>query len=158
MKEKNQDLYNVSEVQLIFKNRVKRKKRPHIRTSTEAHAILRTAWDDNRIGLLEEFKILMLNRSGHCLGVSNISVGGVSGCVVDPKIVFATALKANASSIILAHNHPSGNPKPSEHDIRLTNKLVEGGRHLDISVIEHIIMTPTHYYSMGDDGLMPNWH
>lgn len=147
--------YTVSEVQLIFKRKVEHKDMLRISCSTDAYAILRNAWDENRIELLEEFKILMLDRAGYCLGISDIAVGGVSGCIADPKIVFATALKANASSIILAHNHPSGNLKPSESDLRLTKKLVEGGKHLDISVIEHIIMASNNYYSMGDDGLMP---
>lgn len=155
MLSKFDNLYNVSEVQLIFKNRVNARNRPQVKCSKDAHAVLRTAWDKNRIGLLEEFKILMLNTAGFCLGVSDISVGGVSSCLVDPKIIFATALKANATSIILAHNHPSGSLKPSEPDIKLTQKLAEGGRHLDILVVEHIIMTPSSYYSMSDNGLVP---
>ncbi len=84
----------------------------------------------------------------------NISVGGVSGTVVDPKKVFKIALDGGASSIIICHNHPSGNIKPSDSDIRLTKKITEAGNLLDIRVLDHIISGDNTYFSFADEGLM----
>ena len=88
------------------------------------------------------------------LGIIDISMGGVSGTYVDPKVVFAVDLQGNASVIILTHNHPSGSVRPSEADIKLTNRLVECGKLLDINVWDHIILCENSYYSFADDGMM----
>ena len=100
----------------------------------------------------EQFKILLLNRANKVLGIYEVSTGGMSGTVADPKLIFATALKACASSIILSHNHPSGNLKPSNADLQLTQKVKEGGKLLDIEVYDHIILTTEGYYSFADEG------
>lgn len=84
---------------------------------------------------------MLLNRMNKVLGIYLISVGGFAGTVCDPKVVFQAALKTNASSIILAHNHPSGNLKPSDADLQLTEKLKKGGKLLDIAVLDHLILT-----------------
>ncbi len=102
----------------------------------------------------EEFWILLLNRANHIIGRNRISVGGVSGTVVDSKMVFKPAIEALASSIILVHNHPSGNLKPSQADIELTRKLKDAGKCLDIAVIDHIIVAHSGFYSFGDEGLI----
>lgn len=107
-------------------------------------------WDHNKIELLEEGKILLLNRANAVLGVLHASVGGVTGTVIDPKIVFITALKANACGIILAHNHPSGSLLPSEADTKLTGKINEGARLLDMRLLDHLIVTPEGYFSYAD--------
>jgi len=83
-----------------------------------------------------------------------ISSGGVEGTVADPKVIFQVALKANASSIILAHNHPSGNIEPSEADIRLTRNLKQAGELLKISVLDHLILTSESYYSFADENMI----
>ena len=98
--------------------------------------------------------VLLLNRANKTLGWSRISVGGVNGCVADPRIIFQTALKANASSIIVSHNHPSGNCEPSQSDIALTNKLRDAGNFLDIQVLDHVILTSEGYYSFADEGIL----
>ena len=100
----------------------------------------------------EEFWILLLNRANRILKKLNISEGGISGTVADPKKIFKLALDNNASSIILCHNHPSGNIQPSESDIKLTNKLKEAGKMLDLPVIDHIIIGENNYYSFADEG------
>jgi DNA repair protein RadC len=82
-----------------------------------------SAWDDNKIELVEQFKVLLLNRANKVLGICNISTGGVSGTVADPKIIFIAVLKANCCAVIISHNHPSGNLKPSRQDEELTQKL-----------------------------------
>lgn len=102
----------------------------------------------------EEFWILLLNRANHVKSKHLISKGGQSGTVADPKIIFKTALENNAAYIILAHNHPSGNLKPSTEDIRLTKKLVEGGKMMDLLVVDHLIITDKGYYSFTDEGLI----
>ncbi|MEJ7557075.1 MAG: JAB domain-containing protein [Pedobacter sp.] len=86
--------------------------------------------------------------------MSTISQGGTAGTVVDPKLLFTTALKLKATSLILAHNHPSGELNPSEADIRITDKLVEGGKLLDIPILDHLFISANGYYSMSDEGLI----
>ncbi|HMI05700.1 MAG TPA: DNA repair protein RadC [Pedobacter sp.] len=102
----------------------------------------------------EEFWILMLNRANFVIGRYLISKGGQAGTIADPKIIFKTALEHNAAHIILAHNHPSGNPKPSDQDIRITKKMVEAGKMLDLYVLDHLIITNKLFYSFGDEGLI----
>lgn len=102
----------------------------------------------------EEFWVLMLNRGLSLIEAGRASTGGVHGTVADPKIIFRMALEHGASCIVVAHNHPSGQLRPSEEDIRLTRKLVEGGRLLDILVQDHLIVTTEGYYSFADEGQM----
>ncbi len=102
----------------------------------------------------EEFWILLLSRNCKILSKELISKGGLSGTVADPKIIFHIALQHQASSIILAHNHPSGNLKPSQQDIDLTKKIFNAGRILDIGVLDHIIIAGQSYFSFGDEGLL----
>lgn len=144
----------VSEIQVSYNPIIRASQRPQIGCSRDAQDLLRQIWDSNLIEYVEEFKLLLLNRANRVLGIVAISKGGVAGTVADPKIIFGVALKANASSIILAHNHPSGNLKPSEADKQLTKKLMEGGKLLDLVVSDHIILTGENYYSFADDGLM----
>ncbi len=101
----------------------------------------------------EEFWILLLNRANRIISRQKISAGGVSGTVVDAKIIFRTTLEiAPASSIILCHNHPSGNLRPSQADIDITRKLKKAGETLDIAVLDHLIIAGTGYYSFADEG------
>lgn len=102
----------------------------------------------------EEFWILMLDRANQIIRKINISKGGTSGTVVDPKIIFKMAFEHNASGIILCHNHPSGNPKPSDADIRLTKNIREAGDMLEIKVLDHIIIAGLTYFSFADEGMM----
>ena len=144
----------VTEIQLTYKNKVNISDRPRITCSEDAYKILIHNWDQDTLELREEFKILLLNRANKVLGIVNISSGGVSGTVADPKLIFSAALKANSSGIILSHCHPSGNLKPSEADISLTNKLKNGGTLLEISVLDHIIVTENGYFSFADQGMI----
>lgn len=102
----------------------------------------------------EEFWVILLSRSNSILQTVNISKGGVSGTVADAKIIFKTALQHQASGIILAHNHPSGNLRPSEEDKRLTRKLAEGARLLDLVILDHIIIGDNNYFSFADENLL----
>jgi DNA repair protein RadC len=102
----------------------------------------------------EEFWLLLLNRANHIIHKSAISKGGISGTVVDPRLIFKAAIEHGASGIILSHNHPSGNTKPSEADIQLTKKIREAGKNLDIEVLDHIIIAGDTFFSFADEGLM----
>jgi DNA repair protein RadC len=100
----------------------------------------------------EEFYMLLLNRGNRVIEMVKISEGGVSGTVVDPKKIFKIALEKGASSMLLAHNHPSGNLEPSEADKKLTRKIKDAGIMLDIDVLDHIIVGENEYYSFADQG------
>lgn len=102
----------------------------------------------------EAFWILLLNRANRIIRKMSISEGGVSGTVADPKKIFKMALEFNASSVILCHNHPSGNIQPSEADIKLTRKMKEAGVLLDLPVLDHLIIGGSSYYSFADEGMM----
>ena len=102
----------------------------------------------------EEFHVLLLNRTNLLIRKENVSKGGISGTVVDPKIVFKLALSYQASSIVLCHNHPSGNLKPSTEDISLTKKIKEAGRFLEIPILDHVIISDNGYFSFADEGMM----
>jgi len=102
----------------------------------------------------EEFWILLLNRGNKIINSICISQGGLSGTVADPKKIFKTALEQYAASVILCHNHPSGNIKPSESDLRLTQKLKKAGSFLDLPVIDHIILGDDSYFSFADEGIL----
>ena len=102
----------------------------------------------------EEFWIILLNRANKVIARKNISVGGTSGIAVDAKIIFKEAIQSRSSGIILCHNHPSGNDKPSEADIRLTKKLKEGAMQLDLSILDHIIIAGSSFFSFADEGLL----
>ena len=102
----------------------------------------------------EEFWILILNRSNTVVKKEFISRGGVTGTVVDARIIFKSALENLASAIILCHNHPSGNLKPSEADIKLTKNLAEAGKVLEIPVFDHVIIGESGYFSFADEGIM----
>lgn len=102
----------------------------------------------------EEFWVLLLNRSHQVVKKKRVSEGGVSGTVADPKIIYKLALEALASGVIVAHNHPSGNLKPSQSDIDLTRKLKEAGRFLEVQLLDHLIIANRNYFSFADDRLI----
>lgn len=144
----------ISEIKLTYTRKVKASERPKVSCSRDAYELFRENWDDLTINLYEEFKILLLDTSGHCMGIVPISQGGVSGTIADGRLIFASALKARASSIILGHNHPSGNLKASGPDKSLTDNLVAGGNFIGINVLDHIIVTDEDYSSLADDGFI----
>ncbi|AMQ01713.1 DNA repair protein [Pedobacter cryoconitis] len=148
------ELFKVTEVQISYNPKFKVSERSQIRSSNDAYRILIQQWDSGKIEFLEEFKILLLNRKSRVLRVVNISHGGVAATAVDSKVVFASALKACASSIILCHNHPSGEIDPSSEDISLTNKLKDGGVLLDLIIMDHLIISKDTFYSFADEGLI----
>ncbi|GAC1420210.1 MAG: JAB domain-containing protein [Flavisolibacter sp.] len=149
-------LNNVSEIDLIYKRKVQVRvsQRPLIGTSYEAYVLLLHYWNDNKIELVEEFKVLLLNRSSRVLQQYLVSSGGITGTVADPRLILIAALKVGACSIILAHNHPSGNLQPSKADEELTQKIKNGAAFLDIKVLDHLILSAEGYYSFADNGVL----
>ncbi len=145
------NLFQVAEIELTFKNKVRPCDRPQITSSRQSYDILLNNWSD-QLEWIEEFNILLLDRANRVLCFYNVSKGGQTGTVVDAKVVFAAALKSRCVGIILAHNHPSGALHPSLADIQLTKKLVEGAKLLDLKILDHIIVTPYDYYSFADEG------
>ena len=104
--------------------------------------------------LHEEFWVLFLNRANRIINKVQISTGGMSGTVADPRMIFKAALDEKAVSIILCHNHPSGNKQPSTADIQLTKNIVEAGKVLEIGVLDHVIITQSSHYSFADEGII----
>jgi DNA repair protein RadC len=140
---------NISEIKVSYSN--KSKELQIITDSKSSYTILLACWNKHTIELQEEFKVLLLNRRNAVLGIYSLSKGGVSGTIVDVKLVFSVALKCNASHIIIAHNHPSNNLKASAADKSLTNKIKTGAELLDIKLLDHIIITKDDYYSFADN-------
>jgi DNA repair protein RadC len=141
---------NISEITVSYRSSKIASKT--IKCSSDAYDLLKQSWNENTIELFEEFKIILLNRANNVLGIYQVSSGGVSGTIADAKLIFSVALKCAASSIILCHNHPSGQLKPSEADKTLTKSLVKAGELLQISVLDHVILTSSSYYSFADEG------
>lgn len=144
----------VSEVELVYKSKVKASQRPQLKRVADVCSFLQQHWDKNKIELLEQFKVILMNRNHKVLGIYEASTGGVTATVADPKLIFITALKMNASNLIIAHNHPSGNLEPSETDKRLTQKIKEGAALLDICLLDHIIVTAEDCFSFANEGLL----
>lgn len=124
-------------------------------TSPETAAdVCRKCFDADLFDWKEEFIVIALNKANKMIGFYKTSSGGTTATIADPKIIFQFALLCNASSVILSHNHPSGNKTPSERDQELTNKLYKAGQMLDIPVLDHIIVTDTGYYSFSENNLI----
>jgi DNA repair protein RadC len=148
------DLWAVSEVKLTYQCRIPKSQRPNVSTSQDAFNIFWTNWSPD-IELCEEFLMLILNQRNDVIGMGKVSQGGLAGTVVDMRILFSLAITSLASAIILGHNHPSGNIKPSNSDIKLTEKIKASGEVLDIRILDHLILSPDKsYFSFADEGLM----
>lgn len=147
-------LYQVAEIQLTYKSNVKPSQRPKITGSKDAFSILKENWDEGKIEFVEQFKAMFTNRANKVLGIFDVSTGGVSATIADPKVIFAAAIKAGASGFIVAHNHPSGNLLASREDIELTKRLKEAGKILEIQLLDHVILSSEGYYSFADEGLI----
>lgn len=127
------------------------REKPQIRGSQDAFNAIGSLLSDL---LHEEFWILLLNRANRVIGKEQISSGGMTGTVVDAKIIFRKAIEGRACAIILCHNHPSGNLSPSQADIDLTRKLVKAGEMVELPVLDHLIIGGTSYWSFADEGML----
>lgn len=148
------DWYHVAEVELVYKSKVKNSLRPLIGSSLDIQKIFLQLWQQGKLELVEEFKVLLLNRANRVIGIMHVASGGITGTVADIRIILAAAVKSCAVSIILAHNHPSGNLKPSRADEEMTAKIRTAAGFLDIKVLDHIILSSEGYYSFADEGIL----
>lgn len=128
-------------------------KQVQISSSRDAYRFARQFYFDD-IDIYESFFIIPLNAGNKTIGWAKISQGGLTSCIVDPRIVFKYAIEALAASVVLVHNHPSGNLNPSDQDRKLTRQIKEGAKFLDIQVLDHLILNDTDYYSLADNGLL----
>jgi len=148
----NNTISEVSEIQVSYKpNKIVSSK---IATSFDAVQIIRKFWNEETIEMQEEVKVILLNNSNYVLGIYNLSKGGITSSLVDVRLVLSVALKCLTPGIILVHNHPSGNLKPSSTDLNIVKKLNEGCKLMDITLFDSIIITKENYMSFADDGLL----
>jgi DNA repair protein RadC len=144
--------FQVAEVELVYRSTVKPSERPVVLTAADAYQLFLKIWDVEKMELAEHFKAIFLNRASKVLGYINASTGGINGTVADVRHIFAAAIKMNACSVIVCHNHPSGSLKPSRLDEGLTIRFAEVGRILDIELFDHLIITSEGYYSFLEQG------
>ncbi|WP_350292666.1 JAB domain-containing protein [uncultured Croceitalea sp.] len=145
----------VNEIQVRYKEQIPACFWEQISSSKDAAELLFKTWDKGTIGFQESFKILLLNNSNKVKGIYQISQGGITGTLVDIRILFAVILKSLTVGIILTHNHPSGKLQASQCDKQITDKIKEAAKVFDVKLLDHIIMTPNgKYYSFADEGLL----
>lgn len=147
----------VAELAVSYVTAIPAHRRVTVIRSLTAVEVFRYFWPIDTLELQESFKVLLLNRANQVLGIMHLSIGGLSTTIVDVKILFATALKALASGIILCHNHPSGNVQPSEMDKKLTKNVVDIAALFDIVFLDHLILTKDDYFSFADSGMLPKY-
>ena len=142
--------YTVGEVELSYKPKFK--KLHQVTCSEDAYKYLLPTYKEGTICYKEYFKVLFLNQSNQVLGYTLISEGGITDTTVDVRVILQAALLTNSVVIILAHNHPSGNLKPSRQDMEITKQVREAAQLMRITVLDHLILTDTGYYSFADEG------
>jgi DNA repair protein RadC len=120
----------------------------------EPQSVVKAIWASIKDKAKEHFKLILLNARNRILGISTISIGSLNASIVHPREVFKDAISHNAYSVVLAHNHPSGDPEPSEDDLTMTKRLTEAGKILGIDVLDHIIITKTGFFSFKEKGLL----
>ena len=147
-------LNNLAEVKVTYSHKVPASERRAVRCSRDAFQVAQVIIPMDQVEHHEFFSIILLSRSNKVLGYNRISEGGISGTIVDVRLIFQVALKTNASAIILVHNHPSGNLSPSEPDKKITRDIKEAGKLLKIDILDHIILASDNFYSMADNNLL----
>lgn len=145
---------NVTEISVVYKNKKRAEERPVITSASDALIYLIEGFNRSTLGLQEQVVVLYLNRSNMVLGVYRNSVGGMTSTVVDIRLVLSVALKIAATSFILAHNHPSGNLKPSKADEELTYKVKQAASVMDIKLLDHLIIdeSGSNFFSFAEEG------
>jgi len=147
------NIFDIAEVSISYKFGRITADRNKIKSSQCASIIAREAAADH-IEHYECFYIMMLNNANQVLGISRISQGGITGTLVDVRLIFQNLLKANATAFLMFHNHPSGTLKPSEADKIITKKIKEATQFFDIKLLDHLIITSEDYLSFADEGLL----
>lgn len=144
----------IHEMEIVYQPTKLKSEGENITSSASTFHVLKQLFNPQTICLQEECVIIYLNQASKILGVQKLSKGGINSTTVDIRIILATALKSLATGFIIAHNHPSGKLEPSSADIRVTEKLYEASKLMDIKLVDHIIVTPyTGYFSFVDEGI-----
>ncbi|QES88035.1 JAB domain-containing protein [Rhizosphaericola mali] len=144
----------LQEVQLSYRNKLNTSLRPKVCQAEDALNLFRTVWNVDEMELVESFKMLLLNNANRVLGVYHASTGGTTGTIVDVRILLTVALKCNSCKILIAHNHPSGNLTPSTADLKITERLRDAAKLMDITLLDHLIITTDNYHSFANYGLI----
>lgn len=144
--------YKISQIKLTYCSEVKSSEIPKVFGSKESADFFRESFEEGEIEFQEYFKVMYLSKANKVLGIHTISMGGTDSTITDMKILFSGALLAKASSIIVCHNHPSGNLRPSFQDDSLTKRIAECSKILDIKLLDHVIISTDGYYSYQDEG------
>lgn len=148
-----ENVLKVCDVKLTYKTKVKSSERPVIVLAEDVYRLLIDyVYDKEIIQYKECLKLILLNKAGKLLGVAHISEGGIDETSADIRIIMQAAILGNASCIILAHNHPSGNLKPSTQDDLVTENLRKAAKLFNITLLDHIIVTDSGYFSYLDEG------
>jgi len=144
----------ISEINISYRPIQQNKRLGTIRRSSDAYKVLKELYNQDLINAREEFIILYLNQGGKVLGYFRAFAGGITSVSCDLRIILGVGLKSLATSIILSHNHPSGNLKPSSPDLNLTKRVSKGCKLMDIHLFDHLILSEEGYFSFADEGLI----
>lgn len=145
----------VNEIKVSYKERITSPFWIKIKSSKDVAEMLHELWDKDTIALHESFKVILLNNNNKVKGIYQLSKGGITGTMVDLRILFAVVLKTLSVAIILSHNHPSGSLKASEADRQITRRIKNAAELLDIKLLDHLIIAPDgNYYSFADEGIL----
>ncbi len=145
----------VNEIRISYKERVKSPFWKKVNTSKDAADLLYEHWNKDTIEVHETFKIVLLNNGNKVKGIYQLSTGGITGVLVDVRLIFAVLLKSLSVAFVLSHNHPSGTLRPSEQDRKITQKIKKAAQLFDIALLDHLIIAPNgDYYSFADNGTL----
>lgn len=149
----NKEIFKVCEVETVYRSKVKPSERFKVGSSFDAFEVIKASIDIADQEHRERAYIILLNAANKVLGIQKLGDGAIGGCIIDVRLLFQTAIKTNSVNIILWHNHPSGNLKPSQEDIAISKKVKEGGKLLDINLLDHLLIDcEGNFYSMADNG------
>jgi DNA repair protein RadC len=147
-------LFTISEIEIRYNPKIPTLRKAQIKSSNDAYRQFMILLDEHIMNIKEESAVLFLNRGNRVIGGYKISSGGITSTVMDIRIILGTALKCLATGIIIAHTHPSGELKPSKSDIDLTEQLKQACKLMEITLLDHLIITSESYYSFEDEGLL----
>ena len=156
MESKKSNISNLGEVTLNYKyHNPSIKDRPLITNAADAVAVIKLVIDMQRIGLQEQFIVIYLNQANKVIGTMNVFSGSINSTVIDIKLILASGILLMSKSVIVAHNHPSGNLKPSKEDLALTKRLSNALQYMEMKLVDHFIITPDDdYLSFANEGLL----
>jgi len=145
----------VNEIKITYQGGIRAEEWKKINGSQSAAKLIYEDWDKGTIGLFECFKVVLMNNGNRVKGIYQISQGGITGTLVDLRILFAVMLKSLSVALIVCHNHPSGTMRASRSDIELTERIKRAAELFDIKLLDHLIIAPDgSYYSFSDNGLL----